>query len=771
MDSFRFTRQSLEMKKSIDELFGAFVCREELTELIDDFEDEPADAKKDVERKISALLCAADKITGYRNICSQVKDKIDYGNLCLCEDVTNKGLVNIAASTYRKLAQKLPPRYQVDEQTDMIFEKKLAEISTTIYNTCKTSGDYITRLVKERCADLGCGFVNPKDSSRLIIFKKFLSAVEFPGTGYISRELRDYVCTITGISSKCDKTAAEKAIASLTDDNGQSETNVFKKLDEISNIITKAREEYDSVLEIRENVNIQYKGAKKDLANMEKELASAKKQLDKALIKAKKEFEKAEKAHKKAETKLENENKQLKKADSDNYNTIFDRVEAAKTALETTAAIKSHLENEYTSVKNQVQAVEYELNSEESEYGKLKAKYLALSAELAGIDATKEEKKSRYRDIQKKFADKWEPLFWADDIAGGYFNNQQITRKKLYWFAIIFEMTYCVNTWVDVYDAKTDIQKNLFYDYYADNLLNNILQDDTSKLKLYEKEPSGHGINFKNYAEVIYLYYLNRKDLTPLQKLLGAEKMIDDCSETSQTVLDYQIGKHGHKDTVVYEPMAERIMGLDEKSFCEFIKENYICGSRDYVPVHAASGSMSAAEVYKSLFEKLKKALAAYDVVTGLEKDKSAENELFKALCKNISDITGTQNYGNKDDLLGRLFERINEKFYVVEKKRTSVECFEATFLPKENVADYVTRTKLIILYYYLFMINHVNESLYYTDFRVFYENFCDENIFGEGVNDYLSSAGYQEINLKNIFDITVIFFAFKKLRDIRQAE
>ena len=758
MDNFRFTKQSLEMKKSIDELFGAFICCEELTELIDDFEYEPADAKKDIERKISALLCAADKLTGYRNICSQVKEKIDYNNLCLCPDITNKALVNIAASKYRQLAKKLPSRHQVDQETDTIFEKKLTEISTTIYNTCKTS------------ADLGCEFIKPDDSARLIIFKKFLSAAEFPSTVCMSRELRDYVCCISGITPKSSRADIQYAIASLTDD-GQNETNVFKKLDEISDIITKSRKDYDEVLEIRENVNIQYKGTKKDLANMEKELTSAKKKFDKELVKAKKEFEKAQKAYKKAQSKLENENKLLKKASADDYDTVFNRVEAAKTALETAATIETHLKNEYESVKNQVQEIEYILNSQESEYGKLKSKEQALFAELAGVDATKEEKKSKYRDVQKKYADKWEPLFWANDIASGYFNNQQITRKKLYWFAIIFEMSYCVNTWIDVYDAKTDIQKNLFYDYYADNLLNNILQDDQSKLKLYEKEPTGHGINFKNYAEVIYLYYLSRKDMTPLQKLAGAEKMINDCSENDKNILDYQIKKHGHKGTVIYEPMAERIMGLDENNFREFIKENYICGSYDFVPVHAASASVSASEVYTSLFDKLKKALETYDIINGLESDKNKESEMFKALCKNISNIAGASSGNNKDDLLNRLFERINEKFYVVEKKRTSVECFEATFLPKENVADYVTRTKLIILYYYLFMINHVNESLYYTDFRVFYENFCDENIFGEGINDYLYGAGYQEINLKNIFDITVIFFAFKKLRDIRQTQ
>lgn len=42
-----------------------------------------------------------------------------------------------------------------------------------------------------------------------------------------------------------------------------------------------------------------------------------------------------------------------------------------------------------------------------------------------------------------------------------------------------------------------------------------------------EAEPSGYSINYKNFAEVIYLYYLNKEGLTPAEKLSHAENVID----------------------------------------------------------------------------------------------------------------------------------------------------------------------------------------------------------------------------------------------------
>lgn len=66
------------------------------------------------------------------------------------------------------------------------------------------------------------------------------------------------------------------------------------------------------------------------------------------------------------------------------------------------------------------------------------------------------------KDAKKSFKEKWEPLFWAKDIAEGIFNDQQTTRSKLYWFAIIFDMSYYSGLSDERLEEDSDIQKNLF---------------------------------------------------------------------------------------------------------------------------------------------------------------------------------------------------------------------------------------------------------------------------------------------------------------------
>ncbi len=64
------------------------------------------------------------------------------------------------------------------------------------------------------------------------------------------------------------------------------------------------------------------------------------------------------------------------------------------------------------------------------------------------------------------------PLFkLADDLASGKFRTNGRTRKDLYMFAFAFGMTSSFGKDDLAYDERTDIEKNLFQDYYTDNLL------------------------------------------------------------------------------------------------------------------------------------------------------------------------------------------------------------------------------------------------------------------------------------------------------------
>lgn len=133
----------------------------------------------------------------------------------------------------------------------------------------------------------------------------------------------------------------------------------------------------------------------------------------------------------------------------------------------------------------------------------------------------------------------WPLLKICNELADGCFKTGVgKTKQLLYYFAFLFEMCNDPN------DAKRDITKNLFHDYYNDNLLRFIDEEysnPTTKSR-YENEPTGEGINYKNYMEVIYLYYLelgNRERakgnvISPGELIDRANEKIRECQERAK---------------------------------------------------------------------------------------------------------------------------------------------------------------------------------------------------------------------------------------------
>lgn len=98
---------------------------------------------------------------------------------------------------------------------------------------------------------------------------------------------------------------------------------------------------------------------------------------------------------------------------------------------------------------------------------------------------------------QRKPEGKYGLLKTADDLATGKFRAEGATKRSLYLFAMVFGMTYYsggINSG-EILDFKTDIETNLFRDYYANNLMRFISEVYRGKLCEYELDPSGQGIN------------------------------------------------------------------------------------------------------------------------------------------------------------------------------------------------------------------------------------------------------------------------------------
>ena len=140
----------------------------------------------------------------------------------------------------------------------------------------------------------------------------------------------------------------------------------------------------------------------------------------------------------------------------------------------------------------------------------------------------------RYALRKKRAKTDWSLLDWCDDLASGYFRSNGETKLLLYYFAVMFGMT------VDPEDPERDIVKNLFEDYYSDNMTRYLdkayQQQDWATL--YEKEPTGEGINYKNYVEALFVYFLKRDDLvmTPGEKLDSISRIAGECVDRARSL-------------------------------------------------------------------------------------------------------------------------------------------------------------------------------------------------------------------------------------------
>ncbi|MBR7085741.1 MAG: hypothetical protein IKI37_11315, partial [Oscillospiraceae bacterium] len=178
----------------------------------------------------------------------------------------------------------------------------------------------------------------------------------------------------------------------------------------------------------------------------------------------------------------------------------------------------------------------------------------------------------------------WDLLRLCNDFASGTFRlNGGKTKLYLYYFAVMFNMTA---TFGKAETSEKDIAKNLFGDYYSDNLVRYFRKEyDNPKYGTQvEKEPSGEGINFKNFVEVIFLYYIcNGKamNLSPGQIIDKANDMIEACVKKADESPDI-ISKatDSSEYTAIYqENYIEITMQVPEDKLPEHIVQNYVMPS------------------------------------------------------------------------------------------------------------------------------------------------------------------------------------------------
>lgn len=241
------------------------------------------------------------------------------------------------------------------------------------------------------------------------------------------------------------------------------------------------------------------------------------------------------------------------------------------------------------------------------------------TADTLYMQAKKDALKTKKRAAKKNNLD-FELLDMCTDLASGNFRVNGKTKVYLYYFAFMFDMKLSVNEKGKKDDNK-DIVKNLFQDFYNDNLLRLLSGDyaNPEKESSVEHEPTGEGINYKNFVEVIYLYFLchDELEMLPGEKIDKAEELIKECvkkakkpdnSNKIEEILYTKIYREDYFD----ELLRENIDGV-----VDYILKNYQIISQDQIGksrIMIASEENTAVGTVEEIMESLDEAYPVIDL-------------------------------------------------------------------------------------------------------------------------------------------------------------
>lgn len=362
----------------------------------------------------------------------------------------------------------------------------------------------------------------------------------------------------------------------------------------------------------------------------------------------------------------------------------------------------------------------------------------------------------------------------ADDLANGNFRQQGATKRGLYLFAMVFGMTFSQNR--ESTNRATDIEINLFRDYYTNNLMRFISRTDEENTRGLEREPSDQGINYKNYAEMIYLYYISRNNIGE-EKIRLSQEMI---SRVKGKLLQQnkEVNYVSQISTIAYRGFFAQgklsLANIPEADFEKFICNNYVCNSNGG-PIEAGSDQNSAFREYKKLIKMIDENLP------NMNMDDKALSREVKGIEESLKGGLESCDYGvwfvHMANIRVRLEGALNNHGITLDEEKVEglIKLLEEvdSFLKDKAALSIdspkkMTRTALIVAYYYYYNSTFFDEEDEEEDSITFSKNGISlrETVecFKNGINPILEEAFYQKINMKNIFDVIVMLSSYAYL-------
>lgn len=282
----------------------------------------------------------------------------------------------------------------------------------------------------------------------------------------------------------------------------------------------------------------------------------------------------------------------------------------------------------------------------------------------------------------------------ADDLANCIYRPQGSTRKDMYLFAFAFGLRWYENKEGNGYNKYVDLEK-FFVDTYNDCVFRYMGKHRNRK---HNAIPTGEGVNFKNFAETICVYYLSKEDekLTHYDRYVSAMNCIEKCRENSKEIKKEtqktQIYKNNYMDVI-------KNIKTDDK-LVEHITNNY------YIPKNTQSNVILERTVDVDLLKK----------ITGQSiTEESVKIAVMKKFIENAfvgnSQITGVKTF--RDKLCKLRIGGITTEAELLEKL---TEGIVKDYIESESVGD--KHTKLVKLVEHLASGNFgsrgiARESLY----------------------------------------------------------
>lgn len=402
--------------------------------------------------------------------------------------------------------------------------------------------------------------------------------------------------------------------------------------------------------------------------------------------------------------------------------------------------------------------------------GKLKEKDITIGKLLKHLYS------ALHRAIRKQNNEDCSLLRISDDLASGQFRTNGATKRNLYLFALAFHMTYYCSPQPDaVKNEMRDVEKSLFTDYYAANLMQFLSKTYQTGRTDVEIIPSGCSINYKNYAEMIYLYYICQSyDKMPaVEKLKRAAKMIetvkvsgrdaaapntlDRQDEATRKMKELVSGRSG-------QIAFEAIMTLPEKDFQDFIIKNYDrrvhIDNSDISPFQVNTQDRTAQAEYTRIVEQLLGSSADPQGNTPL-KDYQQSVDSIKIFAKDPYDSVAQRDirkefsYGLAFDEVYRLTDEMPDTFDQEFKQiLVYVHKLLRNWLDKP---EKINRTKLLFALYYEFNERYSFDraSLETRSFREHYALFCKE------IDSVLEDCNYALLSSKSLLDVLLAFSSY----------